>query len=459
MIVDTLRADALSCYGNPLRTSPHLDRLAERSARFAECFAQAPNTATSHATLFTGLHPWTHRVANLTSFEQGTPGLPDAFETLAERFSRAGYRTAAFTDGGPLGRTWNLCQGFEVLEARYEGVRAKVDAVLAFLDARDLAHDARPLFLFVHTYEVHVPYVPAEEWIERFDPDYEGPLVDALAAIRAERAAGRERQPDAKLLLRERARFTPRDWEHLRALYHAEVAYTDQELARLFERLGDETILAVTSDHGEEFLEHGEVGHVQLHRETLHVPLLLSLPGAFGAGVVVSEPVGLVDLHATLLEAAGLPTGGGDSRSLLPLLRGERDPARALFAETTEHLYSDRPTPWRRSVRFGGQAFFSTRTAPDDPQSARISLFDLARDPTESNDLLAGPQPSSRVAAQAAHAQALLESHLATASKLRDAVAAGRELDGLAAADAELARELEALGYLDAEPERRDRDE
>ena len=79
VIVDTLRADGLSCYGNPRPTTPHLDALAARGTRFAECLAQAPNTATSHASLFTGLPPWTHRVANLTDAETGTAGLPPAF--------------------------------------------------------------------------------------------------------------------------------------------------------------------------------------------------------------------------------------------------------------------------------------------------------------------------------------------------------------------------------------------
>ena len=448
VIIDTLRADGLSCYGNPRATSPNIDAFAALSARFDECLAQAPNTATSHATLFTGLHPWTHRVANLTSLEDGTPGLPPAFETLAERFQGAGYQTAAFTDGGPLGRTWNLTQGFEILEARYEGVQAKVDQVLAFLDARS---DERPLFLLVHTYQVHLPYAPPGEWVERFAAGYEGPLREALAEIRAQRAAGGEIQPDGKLMLEDKGSFDERDWEHLRALYDAEIGYTDHELARLLDVTQGSGVLAnavvaITSDHGEEFREHGRVGHVQLYRETLRVPLILRLPDGLGRGRVVGEPTGLIDVFATLLEAAGIaPPAYVESRSLLPTLRGERVTERPLFAETTEHLYArGRSLEWRRSVRASGSSYLSTRAQPDDPTSETTALFDLEQDPLEERDRL-GPSADARSEALAREVARLLAEHLLAQEALR--VELGRSAAYVVPADDELARELRALGY------------
>jgi hypothetical protein len=190
VVVDTLRADGLSCYGNPRATSPNLDRLAAEGARFEEVLAQAPNTATSHATLFTGLAPAAHGVANLSLDNTSTAGLPDAFETLAERFAEVGYRTVAITDGGPLGTSWNLDQGFEEHHGEYEGVAAKVDRALEVLGR---PRTGRPLFLFLHTYQVHQPFAPPPGFVERFDPDYAGPLVDAVEEVRKLRAAGGER--------------------------------------------------------------------------------------------------------------------------------------------------------------------------------------------------------------------------------------------------------------------------
>ncbi len=441
VVIDTLRADALSCYGNERPTSPHLDALAAEGVRFDEVLAQAPNTATSHATLFTGLQPWAHRVANMTSLEHGTPGLPPAFETLAERFAAAGYQTAAFTDGGPLGRAWNLHQGFEVLEARYEGVEAKVDAALRFLRTRD---EGRPLFLFVHTYQVHLPYVAPPEWSDRFDPDYEGPLRAAVERVRAQRDAGAEKQPDGRILLEGQERFTERDVEHLVALYHGGVAYTDHELGRLWAHLRergtlDETIVAVTSDHGEEFGEHGRFGHVQLHRETLRVPLVLRLPGgtdALARGRVVPETVRLVDLFDTLLEAAGLePPPGRGGRSLLAGLRAGRIVSEPAFAETTEHLYPiGRGLPARRSVRRDGRAFLWTLSEAGE----ELALYDLASDPFERAPLELESAPPER---------ALVERQLAEQEALRLRLLAGQPTVFTRRPDSATLEELRALGY------------
>ena len=449
VIVDTLRADALGSYGSELGTSPNLDRFAQSATRFANCYAQAPSTATSHATLFTGLYPWSHRVANLTSVESGTPGLPPVFETLAERFSAAGYQTAAFTDGGPLGRTWNLCQGFELLEGRYEGVRAKVDRALHWLRTE---RDERPTFMLVHTYQVHLPYVAPPEWVERFAGGYEGPLVSALADIRAARADGGEAQPDGQRLLRDRQSFTERDWRQLRALYDAEVAYTDDVLEELLSETRAEgalagAIVAITSDHGEEFGEHGDWGHHQLYRETLHVPLLVRFSSGTGAGLVVDEPVGLIDLFASLLDAAALQQPAvSDSRSLMPLVTGGRRAELPLFAETTEHLYAERQVPWRRAVRVGNSTYLSSLDNPEDPASDSARLFDASSDPEEQSDLLTGGS-LGRESVQVRTARELIEKHLRDAIERRLELLDGRPATYVLPPDSELGRELQALGY------------
>ncbi len=454
--IDTLRADGLSSYGNPRQTSVNLDRLAEEGVLFEEALTSAPNTATSHASLFTGLSPWTHRVANLTSTEDGTPGLPEAFTTLAERFAAAGYRTAAFTDGGPLGRAWNMHQGFQTHHGRYEGVRSKVDRALKYLKEQN---PDQPLFLFVHTYEVHMPFVPPLAWIDRFDSDYDGPILSALEEIRTKRAEGAELQPDGKLLLRDRDQFTDRDWEYLRALYDAGIGYTDEVLGELLDALRarpnwDQTIVAVTSDHGEEFGEHGEIGHIQLHRETLHVPLLLRLPDAsLGRGRRVPDLINMLDLHATLLEAAGLqPEVLSASSSLLPLLRGEREAPRVSFAETTEPLYmKNRPPVFRRSVRLDGHAFLSVG-GKDDPYE-RMSLYEFASDPLELSPRFArggemGDMSASDSAARMAElCRQRVNEHLDACVGLRSRLSDSLGNDLRAVGEAEM-DELSQLGYV-----------
>ena len=448
VIIDTLRADGLSCYGNPRPTTPHLDALAARGTLFEECLAQAPNTATSHASLFTGLPPWTHRVANLTDAETGTAGLPPAFVTLAERFSAAGYQTAAFTDGGPLGTAWNLMQGFETKVGRYEGARAKVDQALAFLESQ---RDGRPLFLLLHTYQVHQPFAPPREYVERFDPDYTGVLTERVAEVLRGRAAGEEFEPNGKLLMRGKAEFTERDFEHLRALYDAEIAYTDAELERLWARLAaggdlERTVVAVTSDHGEEFGEHGHWGHRQLHRETLRVPLILLVPGGGDTRRRVEERVSLIDLGPTLLAAVGIPDGAegfeaaGGGRSLLPVLEGSA-PDRTSFAATTEHLYlDDARYPRRRSVRDGARALLvEQRGGPE-----QTSLFELGDDRGEQHPIHAG-DPGFAGGADLARA---LARQLREAEALRVKLLRGQATQVLLRPDAAELRELRRLGYL-----------
>ena len=476
VVIDTLRADALSCYGNPRPLSPHLDALAADAALFEEAVSQAPTTAPSHATLFTGLQPWAHRVSNFLERGRVIGGMSPAFETLGERFAAAGYRTVAITDAGPLSGPWDLMQGFQLVAARYEGVQSKVAQALRALRKRDAG---KPMFLFLHTYSVHQPFVPPLEWEQRFAGGYEGVLKGAVERAREAESVRTGPEPDWNALMREQKSFTDEDRAQLRRLYEACVAYTDDVLAHVWNELRergelDQWVIAVTSDHGEEFGEHGTWGHSQVYRETVHVPLVLRVPepggpggpgGVLGRGRRIAQRVGLIDLYPTLLEAAGLAPGAhATGRSLLPLLRGETLPDRTYFAETTEHTYEwgkQRNAPWWRSARLGADALMSTVRYGED----KLELFDRALDPRElaavwrsslpdgtpSGDAAAGAAAAAGDAAALERAMALhaaIELHLAQQEQLRAAVLAG----GPAAPepvqlDAEALKTMKALGY------------
>lgn len=472
IVIDTLRADALSSYGNPMPTSPNLDALAADGLRFETVLTQAPNTAPSHATLFTGLYPWTHRVANLTSLEMGTPGLPPAFITIAERFKAAGYQTAAFTDGGPVGRAWNLMQGFDTLIGEFEGVEPKVNQLLAHLAGAADATSA-PQFLFLHTYQVHEPYLPPLEYRDRFNsnPDYAGVVLESEARARDLRDHGGEVEPNGKILFEYKAEFQAADVRYLWDLYLAELAYTDAQLGRVFDELKrsgryDGMTIIVTSDHGEEFGEHGEFGHIALNDETLHVPMIVKLPkGQFDEwrGRSISERVNQVDAHATMIDLLGVDWPVDAGRSFLADLKAGTFTERVSFAETTEALYGARVQfdylRAQRAVRVGPYALVENTVGgvtrrelrpaeranaalePAGPPLLQITI------PSANEDSVADPKLGPVLKSLTGR----LVNHLAAAEALRIEL-----LDGAATAffyqvDGDTRTELQALGYVEGE--------
>lgn len=308
--IDTLRADRLGCYGSPRETSPNLDAFAARSLRFADCTAAATNTTPSHMSMFTGLCPGSHRVFNVRPddalTEQGylpPELLPRTVPLLAERLSDAGFATTAFTDGGFLTEEMQFDRGFETFVATPETIDSKVDRVLDWLATAD--HDRRQ-FLFVHTYEVHGPYLPPVEHDLFTDDAYDGPLRAQLESLRGRELGGLDHMGEFS----PGAKSTPDEGRFFSDLYDGGIRFTDAELARLLDALAtspwkDETAILVTSDHGEEFGEHGGYSHATLYQTVVHVPFLLHVPGV--AAGVVHTPISGLDVTPTVLDVLGLP--------------------------------------------------------------------------------------------------------------------------------------------------------
>ncbi len=312
--IDTLRSDHLSCYGYERQTSPRLDRLAAESVLFTRSFSTSTWTLPSTATLLTGLLPAQHNVRRRRdSLSAGAP-------TLARLLSDAGYRTVGFADGGYLGFGWGLSLGFQSYTSGAGG-RARTDdvaAVVARASSWLRGNRFEPFFLFLHTYETHQPYRNREGFADPFlDGEQDGLQITSARPF--------------ELLASEPG--NPAVWRRVEALYDGEIARADHYLGRFFDALRDRrfferTSILVTSDHGEEFLEHGGVDHAaaKVFDENVGVPLILRLPGKAG-GEVVTTPVTGIDVVPTLLELAGLaPSPELAGRSLLSLRRnaGER---------------------------------------------------------------------------------------------------------------------------------------
>ena len=400
--LDTVRPDLLQATAGskaPVPT-PGLDRLLGGGVRFTEMITPAPITMPAHASLFTGVNPPRHGVRENTEY-----ALSGAASTLAEQFTAAGYRSAAFVSSFVMESRFGLDQGFALYDDRLSGPEAglgagSVEVPGAITVARasrwlnETRSDAKPFFLFVHLYDAHAPYRPP------------APFAEAYKALP----------------------------------YHGELAYLDFCVGQLLDAIeasgqASRTLVWVVSDHGESLGEHGEASHsLFIYDATLRVVSLLRTPPADGRyraghpGYIVDRQTGLVDVMPTLLEICGLPVdateeeGRIDGRSLVPELEGHRRAEAPLYCETLSPrvsyhwapLYGIRTSQWK----------YIRAPLPE--------LYDLKADPKEEKNL-ASARPS-----EVGRFSATLDSMLSPSAGLSSNRAPSRE---------EIER-LRSLGYL-----------
>ncbi|MGB7296235.1 MAG: sulfatase-like hydrolase/transferase [Candidatus Aminicenantales bacterium] len=376
---DTLRADHLGCYGYSRQTTPAIDRLAGRSCRFERTIAQAPYTVSSHMSMLTSLYPSFHKVNQVRAHR-----LDSAALTLAEALYNHGYRTWAVTGGGQVSSNYGFAEGFEfymeLTDPEYD-VKNKVAETIEFLDE----NTDSPVFVFFHTYKPHSPYRPLPPYDTMFDPEYTGTIDGDLSTIKA--------------INNGNIKATREDLDHLVALYDGDIREMDDELDELFSYIqkkeneeGKDTAIIFTSDHGEEFGEHGFHGvhsHT-LYEELLCVPLIIYLPGVNPADASIPDQVRLIDLYPTILEFAGVkPPASAQGRSLLPLIKKGKQSLKLepAFSERTPE-----DSPWIRSLRTPDYSYMFR----ENKESGTVShlYFNLSRDSKEQTSL---ELPDSRI--------------------------------------------------------------
>ncbi|MGB5163399.1 MAG: sulfatase [Thermoanaerobaculia bacterium] len=433
--IDTLRADHLTAYGYQRATSPEISRLAREGVLFEQAFSQSPKTATSHMSLFTGVYPPAHRVANWG--ERRNRRLSDDVPTLATLLAQSGYRTEAYTNGGNVSARLGFDQGFEVYqehlgaELAFEGASRALDRLI-----RDDRGVPAPFFLFIHTFEVHDPYVPPAEFADQFvDPSYSGDIVGSQEELERLAGGGNYWARNAEFWSRV-DRDDPADIQHLKDLYDAEILFTDSQFAAFNENLRslgleDETIVVVLSDHGEEFLEHGGFLHNALFQEILHVPLVFRLPESLGfaSGRRIQNVVRLVDVVPTLLEVLDLPVPEHlQGRSLLPLVEGDETDTRPIFSQW---LAGGRIV----ALRDGEWKYIRVKR--------KEQLFDLSTDPEELVNRLSERQEVLF------SLQQKVDEIIGESYALAEGQTAGRPPE----LDQQTREQLESLGYLGENPE------
>ncbi len=447
LVLDCVRFDGLHALGNPRSVTPHLDALAAKARRYTQARSAAIWTLPSHASLFTGLHPAQHGVNVETRW------LDDAIPTMAEQLRTAGYQTVAFSTNAWVGPHFGLDRGFEdfyalwrifpgmgraafpwwekalrkkVLERKDKGA-AKLNRYVRkwWQQKRDVS---RPFFMFGLYLDSHLPYHPPKGYARQV---LSGP------ALQRARAANQ----DAWAFMADEVSMTPEDFAGLRALYDAEIAYIDAQFGQLMAFLQaagalENTLIAITSDHGENIGHHGLMDHQYCVCDSLaRVPLIVHYPQALAAGDDTS-PVQHTDLLPTFLSLAQTDSDA-PGHSLLDAPNFDRV---QVIQYTAAHKHRFR----RRHPQFDLTSKGFHRTYDALVQDAyklirsndgQRQLYHLAADPEEQHNL-AATQPQ-----RVAKLEAALDAWLAAHPPLTQQAAAP-------ALDEDLQKHLRGLGYL-----------
>ncbi len=387
--IDTLRADHLSVNGYARHTSPHLDELAADGVNFAAAHSQAPWTLPSHAAMLVGRYPSACgiRFAQFFRFvgRAIADKLPSRNVTIAEVLHAGGFRTAAFTSTDYLTARFGFDQGFEQVEQADPSAPNHAETVVDKGIAWLAADATRPAFLFLHVYSVHQYSSPPAYDTLYQDPDYRGPLKD----------------PSLRGIMK--PSLSDADVQYHIAKYDGALRYVDDQLGRLFTWLRDHgrydhTLLVVTSDHGEEFGDHGGAGHgFTLYEEQLHVPLIIKPPAGFTVHASRSDALaGLIDLPPTILDYVGLSRPPEmDGMSLRPAIETGATVQRSLFAEGAFFFNS-------YAIIRPQYKFIDNRVPPLDPLNVGLffanvrsfykfredELYQIERDPQERANLM-----------------------------------------------------------------------
>ncbi|MCH2111539.1 MAG: sulfatase-like hydrolase/transferase [Planctomycetes bacterium] len=431
--LDTCRSDRLGFAGARNPNSPALDKLAKESVVFTDCLSQSSNTGPSHRSLFTGMFPTRHK-------HQKGVYVRSPF-TMAGELKGAGYETAAFTGGGFLSKDLGFGDGFDTFvdqdQSFYETgddgshMRRGLHSILPQLGdwMSSGGPQARPFFLFLHTYDIHCPYWPTEEFRSRYGEWYEGNLDLKNLCGQSSFQEFLEGRPAAE------------DINYLNAMYDAGVAMTDQMMGLFLGNLQasgilDKAILIVTSDHGESLGERPYIGHNAMWEEQLKVPLMVRFPGGEFGGTTLPDPVMLVDVLPTVLDFLGLDQPEGiQGESLMPLVEG-----RASYGSNRFRL-----AHYQNQLSFRYDQRWKVVLIQEEEQRAKAKLYDLLADPFERKNLLAQENAEESRAVL----DGLIERFQAwrEEARLLDEKLAPERIEGAISED--LARELEALGYSD----------
>jgi arylsulfatase A-like enzyme len=400
IVIDTLRADHLSCYGYAENTSPFIDDIASKGILFERSYSASSWTPPSMASMHTSLYPFQHGV--VTGFVETQKAkevnptitlnrIPDEATTLAEVLSQAGYRTFALADNLNICHEEGFDQGFD----KFKCYRYRTAEVInkELVDWKGEIQRSSPYFLYLHYNDPHRPYHRRLEWYDR-DP-------------------GRTRTMISD--------------------YDSEISYVDAKIGEMFDLFGwdKNTIVIITADHGEEFFEHGESQHGKdLYVETIHVPLIIYSPKHFQRPSRITEPVSTIDVLPTIRDLAGLPASDTDEGvSLVPLADGDEAAPRDRFLLL--HLVRIKES-WRQDLLSRAVIHGDWHYIVNVPYSEEI--YNMKFDPEENDNRIEQMRPDAE------KLKAYLDEFEASCSKFQ-------QVNVEVPLNDELIKDMKSLGY------------
>ncbi len=420
--LDTVRADHLGCYGYDRPTTPRIDAYAKTGTLFENCTSSSSWTVPAHLTMFTGLEPATHRCVYYPE-----PGrLNNHYDTMARILGRHGFRSGAFTGGAYASARYGLNVGFDSFQSKGRRFEYNIPPAKRWLEK----NADQPFFLFLHGFNAHRPYIPPAPYDTRFSDGYSGSYN-----IR-EFGPGKQRP-------------SPEDLTYVVSQYDGEIGFVDEmigDFIAYLEKRGlmENTLVILTSDHGDEFYEHGGCDHIStLYDELTHVPLILLGPGI--PAQRLPHHVGTIDILPTVLALFGLeserPFHGADRSGMIRGRKGTLSDAVFMYTgmgNDPKHLSGLRTQRWKLVVNLPGAGVHPacSRCKKGTAEGRQIELYDLQADPLELTNVV------NTHADVARDLYARLQNRLAECEVLR----LGTETS--LPASPEHLQELQSLGYI-----------
>ena len=385
--LDTLRADHLKCYGYGRETSPNMDILGEDGVIFRNAFSSTSWTLPAHMSLLTALDNRNHRV------DKANPHLDSSIPTLADLLRKKGYSTSAITGGALVSQRFGFSKGFDFYREFKFSRRSSVSAKTLFNHFENwiVRNKHKNFLLFLHTYQTHAPYSCPAPFNSLFFPHSEMPweaahMDDILFGIGAEKTG-----PYRDL--------SPLERENIVALYDGEIRYTDEVLIKpLIQKLKElklyqNTMIILTSDHGEEFYEHKAWTHGHtLYKELIHIPLIIKFPHSKHKNSGIYKTVRIVDIMPTILDEVGIDISqyNFDGVSLINYLQAGDHEEQIALADL-DSLDNPHRLPIKISMDWNGFKFILNNDhgkppehyLPVPPPIAQVELYDKNNDPYE----------------------------------------------------------------------------